>query len=65
MGEENEMDGKESLFATFDPESGVAALTLNRPPLNILNIAMLRQLETEIERLSTRIGVRVLVLRAS
>ncbi|MGB3715418.1 MAG: enoyl-CoA hydratase-related protein [Candidatus Promineifilaceae bacterium] len=59
------MDGKESLFATFDPESGVAALTLNRPPLNILNIAMLRQLETEIERLSTRIGVRVLVLRAS
>ena len=59
------MVDKESLFVTYDSDSGVAALTLNRPPLNILDIAMLRQLETEIERLSTRIGVRVLVLRAS
>jgi cyclohexa-1,5-dienecarbonyl-CoA hydratase len=66
MGEEYAMAKKDdSLLAAFDPDSGVAALTLNHPPLNILNIATLRQLEAEIERLAGKIGVRVLVLRAN
>ena len=65
MEMDNAMTGNDFLISTIDPESGVATLTLNRPPLNILNIAMLRQLETEIESLSTGIDVRALVLRAS
>jgi cyclohexa-1,5-dienecarbonyl-CoA hydratase len=58
------MAEKDSLFVSIDPDSGIAALTLDRPPLNILNIAMLRLLEAEVERLASMSGVRVLVLQA-
>jgi len=43
---------------------GVANLTLNRPPLNILHIPMLQEMETALETASEAEDLRVLVLRA-
>jgi cyclohexa-1,5-dienecarbonyl-CoA hydratase len=45
-------------------EEGVATLTLNRPPLNILNIPILRELMAALENLAGDTSVRALILRA-
>lgn len=47
-----------------DSRDGVARLTLNRPPVNVLNIAMLEQLEGALIALASDLTVRVLILRA-
>ena len=41
---------------------GVATITLDRPPVNVLNIAMLHELSIVLEGLAEEEGVRVLVL---
>lgn len=51
-------------FITLEMADGVGRLTLNRPPLNILHIPMLRELETALEEAAGPDDVRVLVLRA-
>lgn len=51
-------------FITYELQDGRATLTLNRPPLNVLNIAMLRQLEAAISTLEGDKSVRLLVLQA-
>lgn len=51
-------------FVTVHIENGVACLTLDRPPVNVLHIPMLRQLAAALEELATNEDVRVLVLRA-
>jgi len=33
----------------FDVSDGVARLTLNKPPLNVLDIAMMREISTALE----------------
>lgn len=43
---------------------GVGRLTLNRPPLNILHIPMLQEMETALESAAKTDDLRVLVLRA-
>jgi len=35
----------------FDKDDGVARLTLNRPPLNVLDIAMMREINAALEGL--------------
>jgi len=46
----------------FEKENGVATLTLNRPPLNILNIAMMREMNEALEELQRDADTKVLVI---
>lgn len=45
-------------------EGGVARLTLNRPPLNVLNIAMLREMDAALDELAGDASLKALVVRA-
>ena len=48
----------------FNVSNGVARLTLNKPPLNVLDIAMMREINTALEGLNDDAGVKVLVFEA-
>jgi cyclohexa-1,5-dienecarbonyl-CoA hydratase len=48
---------------SFNVASGVARLTLNRPPLNVLNIAMMREINLALDSLD-QATIKVLVLSA-
>jgi cyclohexa-1,5-dienecarbonyl-CoA hydratase len=58
-------DNKEQPLITLQIEEGVGRLTLNRPPLNILNIEMLVALESALEKASEDQTLRILVLQAN
>jgi cyclohexa-1,5-dienecarbonyl-CoA hydratase len=49
----------------FEKRDGVAWLTLNEPPLNVLNIAMMREINNALEGLSDASSVKVLVFEAA
>jgi cyclohexa-1,5-dienecarbonyl-CoA hydratase len=49
----------------FDVSDGVARLTLNKPPLNVLNIAMMREINSALEGLGDDPSVKVLVFEAA
>lgn len=49
----------------FKEATGVARLTLNEPPLNVLNIAMMREIGTVLEGLVDDSAIKVLVLDAA
>jgi cyclohexa-1,5-dienecarbonyl-CoA hydratase len=49
----------------FDVSGGVARITLNKPPLNVLNIAMMREINTALEGLGDDPSVKVLVFEAA
>ncbi len=51
-------------FISVETKNGASFLTLNRPPLNVLNIAALTQLESTLTELSRDESIRVLILRA-
>jgi cyclohexa-1,5-dienecarbonyl-CoA hydratase len=51
-------------FINLEKDNGVAALTLNRPPVNILHITMLRQMEEALVQFAQEEDVRVLILQA-
>ena len=48
----------------WDIEAGCGTLTLRRPPLNILNLEMLRELEQALGGIAADPSVRVVILRA-
>jgi cyclohexa-1,5-dienecarbonyl-CoA hydratase len=48
----------------FEKQDGVARLTLNRPPLNVLDIAMMREINAALESLGDDASVKVLVFEA-
>ena len=50
---------------TFEKRGSVARLTLNKPPLNVLNIAMMREINAALERLNDDPSVKVLVFEAA
>ncbi len=50
-------------FIRWQVTDGVAHLTLNRPPLNVLNIDTLRELETALETIGRETALKVLVVR--
>ncbi len=60
------MASEPNQFISISPQTqaGLAYLTLNRPPLNVLHIPMLQQLEAALDRLASDTAVRVLVLQA-
>ena len=49
----------------FDVSDGVARLALNKPPLNVLDIAMMREINTALEGLDDDPSVKVLVFEAA
>ncbi len=51
-------------FIEWQANNGIARLTLKRPPLNIINMAMLREFSSALETIARNESVRVLVLRA-
>lgn len=51
-------------FISIETKNGASTLTLNRAPLNVLNIAALSQLESTLIELSRDESIRVLILRA-
>jgi len=51
-------------FVDWQFSDGVGRLTLKRPPLNILNIAMLREMRDALEKAAHEESLRVLVVRA-
>ena len=52
-------------FIEWQIVDGIGHLTLNRPPLNILNIAMLHELGAALDTAAQERSLRVLVLRAA
>ncbi|NIS78898.1 MAG: enoyl-CoA hydratase, partial [Anaerolineales bacterium] len=48
----------------FKKQDGVATITLNKPPLNVLNIAMMREINDVIEGLDSEPSIKVLVFEA-
>jgi cyclohexa-1,5-dienecarbonyl-CoA hydratase len=49
----------------FERRDGAAWLTLNGPPLNVLNIAMMREINDALEELSGDSAIKVLVFEAA
>lgn len=49
----------------FEVSDGVARLTLRKPPVNVLNIAMMREINTALEGLDGDPAVKVLVFEAA
>ena len=52
-------------FINVETKNGTATLTLNRAPLNVLNIAALSQLESTLAELARDENIRLLILRAA
>ncbi len=50
---------------TLDINDGVATLTLNRPPLNILTLAMIRQLANALDTVAQQTWLKAMVLAAN
>ncbi len=50
---------------TFEKRDGAAWLTLNKPPLNWLDIAMMREINTALQGLGDDTSVKALVFDAA
>src|SRR5574341_299706 len=48
----------------FEIREGIAELALNRLPLNVLNIAMMQEINSVLEKLSDQKELKLLVIRA-
>jgi len=59
------MTQEKQQFVSCEIQSGVATLTIDHPPVNVVHLLTLQQLEAALENLSTDENVRVLVLRAN
>lgn len=51
-------------YITYKDEEGIGRLTLNKPPLNVLDIAMMREIGTVLEGLLENPAIKVLVIDA-
>lgn len=49
----------------FETKEGVAELTLNRPSLNVLNISMLREINSVLDKLNSQTDLKLLVIKAT
>ena len=59
------MSSNQNQHITVTQQAGVGYLTLDRPPVNVINIAMLREIEAALVQMAQWSGVRVLVLQAA
>ncbi len=62
--EEVDVTENEYEFLDFSTEDGIAELILNRPPANVMNIAMLEELESALGEAVADLKIKALVLRA-
>jgi cyclohexa-1,5-dienecarbonyl-CoA hydratase len=46
----------------YDKDDGVAKITINRPPLNVLNVETLREISSALEDVGKDDGIKVLVI---
>lgn len=58
------MDKEKNQFISHQIQSGVVTITINHPPVNVIHIPTLKQLEETLVELSQNESIRVLVLRA-
>jgi cyclohexa-1,5-dienecarbonyl-CoA hydratase len=58
------MTNARARFITSNIQSGILYVTLNRPPVNVLHIPMLQQLESILRSVADDEAVRVVVLQA-
>lgn len=58
------MAQEKTQFVTFEIQSGIATLTIDHPPVNVVHMLTLQQLENALDELSEDENVRVLILRA-
>jgi cyclohexa-1,5-dienecarbonyl-CoA hydratase len=58
------MDELKYEFLSYEFREGVGTLTLNRPPVNVINIPMLRELKDVLHVSAQESGLKVLQLRA-
>ncbi len=58
------MDELKFEFLSYEFREGVGTLTLNRPPINVINIPMLRELKDVLEASAQESDLKVLQLRA-
>jgi cyclohexa-1,5-dienecarbonyl-CoA hydratase len=58
------MTQKKTQFITFEVQSGIATLTIDHPPVNVVHMLTLQQLENALGQLSEDENVRVLIFRA-
>ncbi len=59
------MSEEKGHFVAIEVEDGVARLTVDRPPVNVIDIATLQQMEEALEELSSDNNIRVLLLGAA
>jgi cyclohexa-1,5-dienecarbonyl-CoA hydratase len=52
-------------YIHVETKDGITTLTINKPPLNVVDIVALRQLESALMELSRDENIRVLILRAA
>jgi cyclohexa-1,5-dienecarbonyl-CoA hydratase len=64
MGRFERMNPSSSAPITLDVTDGVAKVTLNRPPLNILTLAMIHQLAEALDTVAQLTQIKAAVLRA-
>ena len=57
------MEGMTHKFHFVREDDGTCEITLNRPPVNVLNIEMMRELNSILERCSERDDINILVLK--
>ena len=51
-------------YLTYALQDGVGSLVLSRPPANVMNIAMLNEIQAALDQAASDPGIKVLVLRA-
>ena len=49
---------------TFKKQNGVARLVLNKPPVNVLDIAMMREINSALDGLNDDLSIKVLVIES-
>jgi cyclohexa-1,5-dienecarbonyl-CoA hydratase len=59
------MSTENGTFVSYEITEGAGTITLDRPPVNVLHMPMLQELESALERLAEKDEVRVLVLQAA
>ena len=58
------MTDQNAQYTSYRSEDGVGSLTLNRPPANVLNIAMLEELESSLQVAAQDEAIKVMLIKA-
>lgn len=59
------MSSNQNQFITISQQAGVGYLVLNRPPVNVINLVLLQEIESALADMAQWSEIRVLVLQAA